>query len=82
MATLIRWIIYLGKTKTRPWRYIYHDIGIPRPKSHDIKIPRLKNCDIEIHGLKHHDTSYFFYGLTENKSQNYMGVRSYLVACF
>ena len=55
MATLIMWIIDLGKMKTRPWRHIYHDIGIPRPKSHDIKIPRLKNRDIEIHGLKHHD---------------------------
>ena len=24
-------------TKTRPWRHIYHDIEIPRPKSHDIE---------------------------------------------
>ena len=52
-------------TKTRPWRHIYHDIEIPRPKSHDIEIPRPKNHDIEIprpkkhdieiRGLKHHD---------------------------
>ena len=51
-------------TKTRPWRHIYHDIEIPRPKSHDIEIPRPKNHDIEIprpknrdieiRGLKHH----------------------------
>ena len=51
-------------TKTRPWRHIYHDIGIPRPKNHDIEIPRPKNHDIEIprpknrdieiRGLKHH----------------------------
>ena len=34
-------------TKTRPWRHIYHDIGIPRPKNHDIEIPRPKNHDIE-----------------------------------
>ena len=40
--------------KTRQWRHIYHDIGIPRPKSHDIKIPRAKNCQIEIRELKHH----------------------------
>ena len=52
-------------TKTRPWRHIYNDIGIlrpknhgieiPRPKKHDIEIPRPKNHDIEIRGLKHHD---------------------------
>ena len=30
-------------TKTRPWRHIYHDIEIPRPKNHDIEIPRPKN---------------------------------------
>ena len=42
-------------TKTRPWRHIYHDIEIPRPKNHDIEIPRPKNHDIEIRGLKHHD---------------------------
>ena len=42
-------------TKTRPWRHIYHDIEIPRPKNHDIEIPRPKKHDIEIRGLKHHD---------------------------
>ena len=41
-------------TKTRPWKHIYHDIGIPRPKKHDIEIPRPKNRGIEIWGLKHH----------------------------
>ena len=41
--------------KTRPWRHIYHNIRIPRPKNHDIEIPRPKNCDIEIRGLKHHE---------------------------
>ena len=41
-------------TKTRSWRHIYHNIGIPRTKNLDIKIPRPKNCDIEIWGLKHH----------------------------
>ena len=41
--------------KMRPWRHIYYDIEIPRPKNHDIKIPRPKNLDIEIRGLKHHD---------------------------
>ena len=24
-------------TKTRPWRHMYHDIEIPRPKNHDIE---------------------------------------------
>ena len=43
------------RTETRPWKYIYHHIGIPRPKSHGIEIPRPKNRDIEIRGLKHHD---------------------------
>ena len=42
-------------TKARPWRHIYHDIEIPRPKNHDIKIPRPKNHDIEIPRLKNHD---------------------------
>ena len=42
-------------TKTRPWRHIYHDIEIPRPKTYDIEIPRPKNHDIEIRRLKHHD---------------------------
>ena len=43
------------KTKTRLWRYIYHDMEIPRPKEHDIEIPRPKSRDnIEIRGLKHH----------------------------
>ena len=53
------------KMKARPWRHIYHDIEMPRPKNHDIDIPRPKSCDIEIsrpknhdieiRGLKHHD---------------------------
>ena len=47
MSTLIMWIIDLVKTKTRPWRYIYHDIEIPRPKKHDIEIRGLKQHDIE-----------------------------------
>ena len=42
-------------TKTRPWRHIYHDIKIPRPKSHDIEIPRPKSHDIEIPRPKSHD---------------------------
>ena len=42
-------------TKARPWRHIYHDIEIPRPKSHDIEIPRPKNHDIEIPRPKNHD---------------------------
>ena len=37
------------------WKYVYHEIGIPRTKIHDIEIPRPKNRDIEIWGLKHHD---------------------------
>ena len=41
--------------KTRLWRHIYHNIGIPRPKNHDIEIPSPKKHDIEIRGLKHHD---------------------------
>ena len=41
--------------KTRPWRHIYHDIGIPRKKPHDIEIPRQKNHYIQIRGLKNHD---------------------------
>ena len=55
MSTLIMWIINLGKTKTRPWRHIYHDIEISRPKIGDIEIPRPKNHDIEIRGLKYLD---------------------------
>ena len=47
MLTLICGIIDLVKTKTRPWRHIYHDIEIPRLKSHDIEVPRTKNHDIE-----------------------------------
>ena len=42
-------------TKTRPWRHIYHDIEIPRPKNHDIEIPRPKNHDIKIPRPKNHD---------------------------
>ena len=40
-------MIDLVKTKTRPWRHIYHDIRIPRPKNHDIEIQGLKHHDIE-----------------------------------
>ena len=57
--------IFTMITKTRPWRHIYHNTGIPRPKNHDIEIPgpnnhdieipRPKNHDIEIRRLKHHD---------------------------
>ena len=47
MSTLIMCIIDLLKTKTRPWRHIYHDIEIPRQKSHDIEIPGPKSRDIE-----------------------------------
>ena len=42
-------------TKVRPWRHIYHEIGIPRSKNHDIEIPRPKKHNIEIRGLKRHD---------------------------
>ena len=42
-------------TKTRPWRHIYHDIGIPRPKNHNIEIPRPKKHDIKIPRPKNHD---------------------------
>ena len=47
-------------TKTRPWRHIYHDIEIPRPKSHDIEIPRPKNHDIEIPRPKSHDIEFLW----------------------
>ena len=42
------------KTKTSPWRHIYHDIEIPRPKKHSLKNPSPKNCDIDVRVLKHH----------------------------
>ena len=48
-------LVFTMITKTRPWRHIYHDIGIPRPKNHDIEIPRPKNHDIEIPRSKNHD---------------------------
>ena len=32
-----QFFVFTMITKTRPWRHIYLDIGIPRPKSHDIK---------------------------------------------
>ena len=48
MLTLIMWHNRLVKTKSRPWRHIYHDTEIPRPKNHDIEIPRPKSHDIEI----------------------------------
>ena len=41
--------------KTRPWRLIYHNIEMSRPKNHGIEIPRPNNGDIEIRGLKHHN---------------------------
>ena len=44
-----------SEKETRPWRHIYHGIGLPRPKSHDVEIPRPKNRDIEMRGLKHHE---------------------------
>ena len=47
--------VFTMKTKTRPWRHMYHGIEIPRPKNHDIEIPRPINRDIEIRGLKHHE---------------------------
>ena len=59
MSTFIMWIIDLGKAKTRPWRHIYHDIGIPRSKSHDTEIPRPKNHDIE----KQRPTTSWFQGI-------------------
>ena len=43
------------KTKTRPWRHIYHDIEIPRPKNHNIEIPRPKNRDIKKQRQLTHD---------------------------
>ena len=47
-------------TKARPWRHIYHDIEIPRPKNHDIEIPRPKNHDIEIPRPKSHDIEFLW----------------------
>ena len=47
--------IFTMLTKTRLWRHIYHDIGIPRPKNHDIEIPRPKNHDIEKRRQISHD---------------------------
>ena len=34
-------------TKTKPWRHIYHDIEISRPKKHGIEIQVLKHHDID-----------------------------------
>ena len=39
--------IFTMKTKKRPWRQIYPDIEVPRPKNHDIEIPRPKIHDLE-----------------------------------
>ena len=36
------------KTKTGPWRHIYHDIEIPRPKNRDIEKRRQLTHDIVI----------------------------------
>ena len=49
------WHNRFSENETEAVETIYHDIGIPRPKSHDIEIPRPKNRDIEIRRLKHHD---------------------------
>ena len=51
---VLQFFVFTMITKTRPWRHIYHDIWIPRPKHHNIKIPRPRNHNIEIGGLKHH----------------------------
>ena len=48
MSTLIMWHNRFVKTKTKPWRHIYHDIEIPRPKSHDIEKRRQLTHDIVI----------------------------------
>ena len=37
---------------------LYHDIGIPRPKSHDIEIRELKHHDIQ--KQRHRDSKTFF----------------------
>ena len=47
--------VFTMLTKMRPWRHIYNDIEIPRPKNHNIEIPRPKNHDIEIPRPKSHD---------------------------
>ena len=47
--------VFTMLTKMRPWRHIYNDIEIPRPKNHNIEIPRPKNHDIEIPRPKNHD---------------------------
>ena len=43
------------KTKTKPWRGIYHDIEVPRPKIRDIKIWGLKHHDIKKRRQISHD---------------------------
>ena len=48
--------IFMMKTKARPWRHIYQETEIPRPKNRDIEIPGPKKRDIKIRGLKHHNT--------------------------
>ena len=40
-------LVFTMIMKTRSWRQIYHDTGIPRPKNHDIRIWRLKHHDIK-----------------------------------
>ena len=40
-----RWkcgIVDLAKTKTRPWRHMYHNIRIPKFRRRHLEIPRLK----------------------------------------
>ena len=52
---MLDFFVFTMITKTRLWRYIYHDIGIPRPKSHDIDSSRSKKHDSKVRGLKHND---------------------------
>ena len=58
--------IFTMITKTRLWRHIYHDIGIPRPKNHDIEIRGLKHHGIEKwrqishRQVRHRDSKAFF----------------------
>ena len=63
MSTLIMWVIDLGKTKTRPWRHIYHDIGIPRPESHEtsrFQGQKTTTLETETTDPRHRDSKAFF----------------------
>ena len=64
MSTLICGITDLVKTKTRPWRPIYQNIEVPRPKDYDIEISRPKNHSIEKQAInpQHRDSKTFFQG--------------------